>query len=43
MDRTTDEDLVRSLWYTQGNARNIKDWLHGCQHTIPRYHDYPAT
>jgi len=42
VDRTTGEDLVKGLWYTQG-AQNIKDWLTYCQHTIPRYHNYPAT
>jgi len=43
VDRTTGEDLAKGLWYTQGNAQNIKDWLTYCQHTIPRYHNYPAT
>ena len=43
VDRTTGEDLAKSLWYLQGNAQNIKDWLTYCQHTIPRYHNYPAT
>ena len=43
VDKTSGEDLAKGLWYTQGNAQNIKDWLTYCQHTIPRYHDYPAT
>jgi len=42
VDKTTGEDLAKSLWYLQGNAQNIKDWLTYCQHTIPRYHNYPA-
>ena len=42
VDKTTGEDLTKSLWYLQGNAQNIKDWLTYCQHTIPRYHNYPA-
>ena len=43
VDKTTGEDLVRSLWYMQGNAQNIKDWLTYCQHTIPRYGNYSPT
>ncbi len=42
VDRTTGEDLVKGLWYGQ-EAQNIRDWLTYCQHTIPRYHNYPVS
>ena len=42
VDKTTGDDLAAGLFYTQEGAQNIKDWLTYCQHTIPRYHNYPA-
>lgn len=41
VDKATGEELAKGLWYTQG-TQNIKDWLRYCQHTIPRYHNYPV-
>ncbi|MDA0172971.1 peptidoglycan-binding protein [Solirubrobacter taibaiensis] len=41
VDKTTGDDLARNLWYGQ-EAQNIRDWLTYCQHTIPRYYNYPV-
>jgi peptidoglycan hydrolase-like protein with peptidoglycan-binding domain len=43
VDRTTGEDIVAGLWYSQGNNAGIKDWLRYCQHTIPHYTQFNPT
>jgi peptidoglycan hydrolase-like protein with peptidoglycan-binding domain len=42
VDRTTGDDLARGMFYSQDSGQNVKDWLTYCQHTIPRYGNYPV-